>query len=52
MSLFAAIAIAIVVVIVLVIVLSCLVTAKHADQIQADLQRDDIERLRRMKGAA
>lgn len=30
----------------------CLVVAKNADQIMEDIERDDIERLRRMRGAA
>lgn len=52
MSTFAAIFISVVVLVVVVVVWSCLVAAKHADQVAEDMQRDDLARLRRMKGAA
>jgi hypothetical protein len=39
-------------VIALCVIWCCLVVAKRADQIMADIERDDADRLQRMKGAA
>jgi hypothetical protein len=52
MSIATILGLAVLVLVCLIVVFSCLVVAKRADEVMADIERDDLDRLRRMKGAA